>query len=324
MTKWYVPALFALCLLPLSTPLLANQADWVMVDRFNSQLADANKGKLEAMYQVGLLFERGRGTNKDMSQAASWFQKAAENGHSGAKARLGIMYVEGRGVSKNLATALKLIREAANDNIASAQYQLASMYEQGIGLSPDNDSAISWYKKAAANGYFRAEEKIKTLNSAPAKPAAAPRPLVKTAKPSKPALSPVLQQIQDGNWLRNKNPVGYLPSPITNCRINNDELSCVSTAQERDTGNEIISYNTESTVSNVKGKEFVINYINNVLEVDVHARENGDGELVKPAKSSIKTGKQEKVHHLSCTLVSNVAINCTKNGRRELELISQK
>ena len=53
-------------------PAAANKDDWVLVDRFKRQLSSAKAGKLKAMYDVGKLYERGRGTNIDLKLADSF------------------------------------------------------------------------------------------------------------------------------------------------------------------------------------------------------------------------------------------------------------
>ena len=90
-------------------PLSANTGDWVLVERFEKQLSAANKGKLKAMYEVGRLYERGRGVNMNLPNAIKWYQKASDSGQHSAQARLGIMYFEGRGVKQNYQQALKLL-----------------------------------------------------------------------------------------------------------------------------------------------------------------------------------------------------------------------
>ena len=77
-----------LLILTVSLPASANPADWGMVQRFNKQNDLANQGNIKAMYDVGKLFERGRGVNKDITKAAAWFQKAATKGQPAARKAL--------------------------------------------------------------------------------------------------------------------------------------------------------------------------------------------------------------------------------------------
>ena len=53
------------------------------------------------MYDVGKLYERGRGVIKNITTAADYFEKAASAGNASAQARLGVLYFEGRGVKQS-------------------------------------------------------------------------------------------------------------------------------------------------------------------------------------------------------------------------------
>lgn len=321
----------------------ANSSDWGLVQRFQTQLEQAQSGKVKAMYEVGRMYERGRGTGKSFDAAASWYQKASDAGNDSAKARLGKMYIEGRGVTKDLNKAYQLLSEAARNNVSSAQYQLGIMYEIGIGISENNSKALYWYKKAAELGHYQAERKAKKLAtvsstpyieapaSAPAKPKTKLQPKTVAQKPAAKAVpNNLIETIASGSWQRRDKPAGYLPSSINNCKKTNaSTLICISAEQERNTGSELISFNTEATISSKGGKKFIIEYINNVLEVELVENENisgveGDDEATSNAtrKNAIHKGKQEKVHHLDCNLGNSKTITCIKNSTRTLEFKS--
>ena len=44
---------------------------------FNAMVALANKGDAEAQYHVGMMYNNGIGTQRDLKQAFEWFQKSA-------------------------------------------------------------------------------------------------------------------------------------------------------------------------------------------------------------------------------------------------------
>ena len=298
----------------------ADTSDWVQVERFNKQMEQAKDGKVSAMFEVGRMYERGRGTNRSMSSAAQWYKKAADAKYAPAQSRLGIMYVEGRGVNKNLDKALTLLTSAANENVPSAQYQLATMYELGVGTARNPAKAIRWYKKAAAGGYYQAKNKVRELELlSPGSREVASAPLKRSAGQLHPTAAALLK----GSWARSNRPAGYLPSSISNCQSDRaDELKCISTAQERNTGTEIISFNTEATISNFTAKKFTVRYVNNVLEVetieaDVYGlEEDAPDDDEEASKSRIKTGKQAKVHVLQCTLSNARTVKCSKGAVR--------
>src|ERR1043165_8604559 len=62
----------------------------------------AENGNIDAQYNLGYLYEKGEGTEKDLEKAFYWYQKAAENGNLNAKYNLGYLYENGEGIERNL------------------------------------------------------------------------------------------------------------------------------------------------------------------------------------------------------------------------------
>lgn len=318
-----VLSIFFLVLI-LSSPVLANPDDWGMVQRFNKQNELAKQGNVKAMYDVGKLYERGRGVIKDMGKAAEFFQKSASGGNPSAQARLGILYFEGRGVKQNYKKALSLLNSAAKQNIPSAQFQLANMYELGTGVRQNLNKAIFWYKKADKYGYYLAKAKVTRLQKLISTGGTIKRKATSQAvTQAKKASSPLIQSILNGKWLKRKTAVGYLPSAIANCAKDSyNSMHCISTSQERSTGSEIVTYNTESVISVKNKSNFTIIYSNNVLDVALLAVEDGDGEAIEQTASRIKKGKQGKKRTLNCSLKNKKSITCSK-GTLNFKLVSQ-
>lgn len=290
----------------LSLPVLANTSDWGMVRHFEKNTELANNGNIQAMYDLGRLYERGRGTNKNLTQAIKWFQQAASNGNSAAQARLGILYFEGRGVKQNYRKAYTYLSAAAKENSPSALFQLANMYELGTGVTQNLQKAIAWYKKADKNGHYLAKAKVtrleKSLNSgASINQATAP--------------SPLIQAILKGHWLKRKSAVGYLPSNISSCAKDSyNSMHCTSEAQKRSTGSEIITYKTESIITATSEIAFNVEYRNNVLDITLINQKDGDGETIEQSASRIKKGKQSKKRSLKCILKNKTTSECSRGS----------
>ena len=70
-------------------------------------------GDAEAQYYVGEIFERGLGVPPDYREAATWYRKAADQGHARAGVNLAHLYEKGLGVEQDVLEALKLYRAAA-------------------------------------------------------------------------------------------------------------------------------------------------------------------------------------------------------------------
>lgn len=328
------------CLASLPATALADD-DWVLTDRYKMQLKQAQGGDALAMYEVGRMYERGRGIDQDMSKAAEWYKKASDKGQQEARARLGILYLEGLGVERNVNKAAELLLSAAKAGVSSAQYYLAAMYEQGDGMPRDEQQAIQWYKAAADGGYYQARARIAALSgkpaAAPRKPAAAavkePKPAAVTAAApaSSPASAPVaaaqnvptkekpgealMQAILAGNWVNKNEPASFLPSRTTICESTGElQLKCISGELLRSAGGMTISYVLEASLSGFNASDqFKVEYVNNVLgtkQAQQTAAIEGSGP---PLAFNVKTGRQSTVHKLNCELEEENKLVCVKD-----------
>ena len=112
----------------------------------------AEKGVVEAQYNLGVCYEFGKGVEKDLSEAVKWYRKAAEQGDAMAQYNLGILYFEGSGVDKNLPEAAKWFRKSAEQGDANAQYNYGVCLQNGYGVDKDKAKAYAWYTLSAKEG----------------------------------------------------------------------------------------------------------------------------------------------------------------------------
>lgn len=328
-----ISAVLIAALLSLSAPLCLASDDWVLTDRFKSQLKDAQNGDALAMYEVGRMYERGRGTEQDMTKAAAWFQKSADKGQQEARARLGILYYDGLGLPKNVNKAAELLVTAANAGVSSAQFYLAQMYEAGDGMPQDSQKAMQWYQAAADGGYYQAKGRMRELAQTPIttrKPARKPKPPVQTATPAaakeekvieEPAApqrdkpgEALLRAVMQGNWLNKDQPASFLPSRTTICEKDGElSVKCLSSEQQRNTGAAVITYILEATLSGFNASDqFTVQYVNNVLKTTaVKTAANPDGN--QGLAFNVKLGKQTTVHKLNCELEEENKLVCVKD-----------
>jgi hypothetical protein len=99
------------------------------------------------------MYSSGDGTPLDFAQAAAWFEKAAEQGHSAAQLNLGILLYQGQGIAKDAVKAAALFRQAADRGTADAQFYLGVMYFHGDGVAQDVIQAYAWLDRAASSGH---------------------------------------------------------------------------------------------------------------------------------------------------------------------------
>ena len=65
---------------------------------FREWKASAEQGDSASQYQLGRMYEKGKGVLQDYKEAVKWYTKAAEQGNASAQNNLGFMYGNGNGV----------------------------------------------------------------------------------------------------------------------------------------------------------------------------------------------------------------------------------
>ncbi|MDR3358925.1 MAG: sel1 repeat family protein [Desulfovibrio sp.] len=110
----------------------------------------AESGDGQAMNNLGVLYDQGKGLEEDTGRAAHWFERAARAGHPAGMSNYGRMLESGRGIAENPREAARWFEMAAREGQPEAQYNLGLLYEQGRGVGQDDRTAAAWYSRAAA------------------------------------------------------------------------------------------------------------------------------------------------------------------------------
>lgn len=110
----------------------------------------ATQGDGQAMNNLGVLYDQGKGADQDMGRALHWFAKAAEANNAAGMNNYGRMLDQGRGMEANPAEAARWFDLAARMGQPEAQYNLGFLYEHGRGVNKDDAAAAAWYSRAAA------------------------------------------------------------------------------------------------------------------------------------------------------------------------------
>ncbi|KAI8617521.1 hypothetical protein BC830DRAFT_94148 [Chytriomyces sp. MP71] len=98
---------------------------------------------------------------QDVVQAAMWYKKASDLGHSRACNNLGELYMTGRGVQRNDVTGFALFRRAAMAGLPEAEYNMGRCCREGRGCTKNEEQAVMWFRRAEAQGI---KEATKALN----------------------------------------------------------------------------------------------------------------------------------------------------------------
>jgi hypothetical protein len=111
----------------------------LLIGLLSSGLCFAGFGEGVAAYHHG-----------DFITAAREFRTLAEQGFAEAQYNLGVMYDNGKGVPQNYAQAVQWYRKAAEQGVAEAQNNLGLMYAKGLGVPQKNEVAYALYNLSAA------------------------------------------------------------------------------------------------------------------------------------------------------------------------------
>ena len=70
----------------------------------------AENGQKDFIYAVGYYYENGIRTSVNLTEAAVWYEKAAQKGHAEAAMRLALLYAQGKGVEKGCQSWFPLLQ----------------------------------------------------------------------------------------------------------------------------------------------------------------------------------------------------------------------
>ena len=128
----------------------AQTGDWATALQEWTPLAEA--GDTEAQYNLGVMYDNGRGVLQDYKEAVKWYTLAAKQGLAEAQYNLGRCYSNGEGVPQDYKEAVKWYTLAAEQGYGSAQNSLGIMYAVGRGVLQDTIMAHMWANIGSANG----------------------------------------------------------------------------------------------------------------------------------------------------------------------------
>ena len=108
----------------------------------------AELGSDLAMFDLGWMYDNGKGLEEDKDEAMEYYRKAYDRrGKAAGRAacNIGNLYEETYRDDEN---ALKWYRRGAELGSDWAMYSLGEMYEKGKGVEQNKGKAVDWYRKA--------------------------------------------------------------------------------------------------------------------------------------------------------------------------------
>lgn len=112
----------------------------------------AEQGHIDALFNLGQIYQQGLGVNPDISRAYQYFLNAARGNHFKACTKVGDILFSGdkeSGIEIDYKSAFEFYTKAARKgNDPDAQNALGIIYEMGIYKSINYQKSIYWYKAA--------------------------------------------------------------------------------------------------------------------------------------------------------------------------------
>ncbi|KTC85900.1 tetratricopeptide repeat protein [Legionella drozanskii] len=150
--KWYAAAQAAYPKAAVALGFIYDTVEDNYLKALESYQLAAQKGDAVGEYDLGLIYEKGKGLPVDYAKAQALFTKSSDKGYSEAMTQLAGMYFNGLGAERNEQKALQLYKQAAALGDPDALYQLGLLSETGVATKLDFPSAVTYYQEAAAKG----------------------------------------------------------------------------------------------------------------------------------------------------------------------------
>jgi len=126
------------------------------VTAFTWYYAAATSGYADAQMKIGWRYDNGVGVSQDVQAAYYWYRTAAASGLPRAQRVVGYCHEYGEGTTQDYAMAVAWYRAAATQGYAVAAFDMGHLYSAGRGVPRDNTRAFAWFLKAAQHGHARA------------------------------------------------------------------------------------------------------------------------------------------------------------------------
>ncbi|KAH0789867.1 sel1 repeat family protein [Histomonas meleagridis] len=121
-----------------------------------SLIAKADSGDVGAQNEVGMKYEKGINTPKNLQLAAKYYKLASDKKDALGAYNYGRLLQEGLGVKRNLEEAKKQFQFASDEGIPEASFYLGKIFEKEKKYQQAKDQ----YRKAADNGHVESQIKL--------------------------------------------------------------------------------------------------------------------------------------------------------------------
>lgn len=120
----------------------------------------ADKGDMDAAFNLGQAYRLGRGVPPDSGEAKKWFERAARAGHIDAQVSLGLLLFD----VGDRASALTWLGRAAEKGDPRAMLVTGTAYFNGDGMKRDPVLGYAYVSRAAAQGLAPAKATLADMD----------------------------------------------------------------------------------------------------------------------------------------------------------------
>lgn len=161
----YKDAVFHLATEYMSGELIKDSDPKTAIELFEKviSLGEPDITTVVAQRNLGIIYSRGIGVEKDCKKAISYLEYAAENGDSKAMLMAALAHDKGGWANPDYQKAYQYYAKLAEKNNVDAINCLAIMHEQGTGIPKDLKKAAKLYEKAVGLGDARAMTNLAIL-----------------------------------------------------------------------------------------------------------------------------------------------------------------
>lgn len=151
--KWYKAALSNYPYAAVALGFLFDTVDDDYASSLENYTVAAVANNPQAQYNLGLIYEYGKGRPVDLKKAGEWYIKAALQGNSHAMTQVASLFFQ----AGNNQEALNWYQKAAQLKEPGALYQMGLFHETGLGLPANYQKAADYYQEAATLGNEKAK-----------------------------------------------------------------------------------------------------------------------------------------------------------------------
>src|ERR1700733_12589990 len=122
---------------------LGENASPLPTQKISRLKAGAERGLVQQEIKLARAYFIGDGLPQDATEAAHWYERAAEAGHTGAQNEIGYFYDAGIGVPVNMERSAHWFQLAAASGSAQGSMNLGVAYLNGRGVPKDDAMAAT-------------------------------------------------------------------------------------------------------------------------------------------------------------------------------------